>query len=211
MAESASMLSELMFGGAALLTAFSTIYAIYSRNRVKQARQEIKTVQAIHLDQIPDKLKFLAEWALFENKVVKLLRETEIDRFIFFRCWNGLYDPKWTTAIYQYEEEGEEEKFSFKLVPFDDDYLCRFVDMKQNGFHEIQVKAMPPSLIKNIYDAEQLKVSIWFHVKTDVVSETISAHAYFSAASRTAEAIAPTTKARLQDLAWELSKILESV
>lgn len=215
------MSPEVLAAIAALLTAAGGIYATWANRKLRQeearrkqaelviehTKREVKSQQqALGL---PHNLLFLRKWNLFEQKLTALLESTEVDRFILFRCWNGEDDPQWTTAIYQYRE-GEQEWYNYILVPLDKDYVERLNAMKVEGVHEIEVSSIPESLIKNVYEAENVNHSMWFHVRSEKPTALGSvAHTYFSAATHTQDKITDKTKARLQDIAWDLANMLE--
>lgn len=198
---------ELITGIVALLTTVAGIYAGVQKRRADKLQSEVEAQdEALRL---PQNIEFLRKWNAFEQSVRDLLNSSEIDRFILFRCWNGYKDPKWTTAIYQIREEGQ-EWFNYILVPLDDDYRDRLKVMKEKGLLTMVVEELPPSMIRDVYMGEGVRESVWFHVMSTAPTERGSvAHTYFSAASHTEAKISDESKTKLQTLAWELAEVLK--
>ena len=107
---------------------------------------------------------FLEDWQSVAAEMSKLIAETEIDRILILRAWNGVLTPKWTTAVYQLREVGQ-IPMQFIHTGLDDDYVARLSETK-SGVHYFATKDAPPGLIKSIYEAEGVQASCWFHIDT---------------------------------------------
>jgi hypothetical protein len=205
-------MNEILIGVSALITAITTAVATYWGIQSKNKDRQVRGLKKAAASYVPRELQFLSHWGSFERKLKKILEETEVDRFILFRCWNGVDDPMWTTAIYQFREGGQ-EWFNYYLVPLDADYQKRIRNMKADGVHAVKVDDIPQSMIKTVYEGEGVCYSMWYHVCSDPSEGTDHvAHTYFSAATHeNVEDFDEHTKAKLQDLAWDLSRILNEV
>lgn len=150
----------------------------------------------------------LHKWSDTEALVEQLLLDTEVDRFLILRCWNGERDPKWTTAIYQFRV-GDTERFAYISVDLDADYVERLADMHTRGYHCIEVEGIPESLIKRIYNSEGVKHSVWFPIaSTRLDSSSAVAHTYCSFASHD-KRISKGTIQKCQNLAWIIREAMK--
>lgn len=104
---------------------------------------------------------YLEEWAVIESDARYLLENTNVDRFMILRAWNGARDPKWTTSVYQMRMEGQ-EPIQYVHFELDADYQSRLREISDRRFMTFAVDEIPESFIKRIYQAEGVKHSSWF-------------------------------------------------
>ena len=68
--------------------------------------------------------EFVGEWAETHTDLIQLLEDTNVDRFMIFRAWNGILEPRWTTSVYQLRA-GEQEPLAYIHFELDSDYVER--------------------------------------------------------------------------------------
>lgn len=107
---------------------------------------------------------FLQDWPPLHQDIKALIDETCIDRFIIFRAFNGLHKPTHTTAVF--EIRAVESGFVYIRVPLDSDYTNRMERMETDKRITFQTSELPPSVIKDIYQAEGVKSSHWAYIET---------------------------------------------
>jgi len=102
---------------------------------------------------------------------------------MIFIAVNGIHDSKTTSAVYEYHS-GESKPYQYIRFPIDDDYRDRLREMIKQGSISFKTKDIDSSLIKNVYMAEGVDESAWFHLETRVIgSEGAKAIAYASFAT----------------------------
>lgn len=117
---------------------------------------------------------FIHEWSDIHKELVELLRSTPIDRFLMLRAWNGKSEPKWATAFFQLRL-GDQEPFTYQHVELDHDYIDRLRKAVDHGWIVFTVNSIEErSLIKNIYNTEGVKQSVWFHIMDYSVANSSS-------------------------------------
>lgn len=139
----------------------------------------------------------LHEWGSVHHELERLMEQTEIDRFLMMRAWNGEGDPQWTTAFFQMRE-AEQQSYSYIHFELDSDYIHRLHDLKVDGMHLIRTAELPESNIKRIYELEGVTSSAWFLIGRDKLKDSNSAAiTYCSFATHSVEhPISPTTITR---------------
>jgi hypothetical protein len=108
----------------------------------------------------------LTEFAKVEAEIHELCRETGITRVMLLCAWNGVYSPKWTTAVWQYRKDFAEDgsinrPIGYVHVGLDADYVERLVSIKRKGSMVFRTEDAPDSLIKKIYEVEGVTESLW--------------------------------------------------
>ena len=127
--------------------------------------------------------RYLREWTFIQQELIALCDETCIDRFMIFIAVNGIHDSRTTSAVYEYHS-GESKPYQYIRFPIDDDYRDRLREMIKQGSISFKTKDIDSSLIKNVYMAEGVDESAWFHLETRVIgSEGAKAIAYASFAT----------------------------
>ena len=145
--------------------------------RRKQAENEIIFNRAAL--GFPD---FVHEWDNIGHDLVALINETEVDRVLILRAWNGRLEPRWTTAVYQMRE-GDQAPIAYVHFELDDDYVRRIREIAQQGSTYFRVDDLPECAIRNVYHAEGVVASYWSYINSVETSDgqsTAIAYASFS-------------------------------
>ena len=93
------------------------------------------------------------------------MSETVLDRFLILRAWNGVIDPRFTTAVLQIRQ-GSQSPVSYVHVELDDDYVDRLMRIKARGHEYFVVDKESDSLIKRIYQFEGVKAALWVYLES---------------------------------------------
>lgn len=129
--------------------------------RLDQARQEMR----FQRDAL-DVTAFINDWDGLMSELHSLMADTNIDRFLILRAWNGYLEPKWTSAVYQLHGSGH-PVMSYIHVELDDDYISRLRRITTAGpvvFKTSDLK--DDALIRGIYDGEGVVEAMWAHIET---------------------------------------------
>ncbi len=174
-----------------------------SKKQLQQAELEMK-VQSEALDFG----QFFQDWNFIQHEINQLMEETNIDRFLMFRAWNGARDPRWTTAVYQLRQ-GEQKPISYVHFELDNDYKHRLSDMIDSKKIYFEVKDLPDSAIRSVYLAEGVSSAVWCHLDStkpkDVSGKAIT---YCSFASHDPHLIDENTQTRCKILADRMKAII---
>jgi hypothetical protein len=147
---------------------------------------------------------FLEDWAGTSEAMEHLLDNTPVDRILIFKAWNGSLTPKWTTAVYQMREMGQ-EPVQYIHTELDRDYVDRMRQMISNGCVAFSVATVKDSLIKEVYDAEGVRSTCWAHIETRQVPRTDAmAISYISFSSCTVDELDASTITKCRILAGRL-------
>ena len=151
---------------------------------------------------------FVGEWGEIEKELHSLVKETDIDRFLILRAWNGTLKPKWTTAVYQYRE-GSQEPRSYIHFELDDDYAFRLSQIISTGSLVFAVEEIPDSYVRQIYNAEGVKHSAWFFLsrKELETNKDCVAISYCSFATHSDEQLDENTLTRCRILVSRLKSL----
>lgn len=127
---------------------------------------------------------FTNEWQEFNHDLRALLDETEIDRFLILRAWNGELSPQWTTATFQVRESTQ-QVYQYIHFQLDADYVERLRRTVANGSIQFDVRDTDgPSAINDVYEMEGVKSSAWFHIASHDIDDYARAISYCSFASQ---------------------------
>jgi len=156
--------------------------AYFGRTKVKERQQKQKEAEH-ERDQYKNEIafkraslsfeEFLTNWADISQDIDSLMLSTNVDRFLLLRAWNGLLEPKYTTAFYQIRQ-GNQKPVSYVHYELDDDYVQKLRHISKANRIYLEVDKMPDSGIKRIYDAENVKFSYWIHLKSEGIPGTES-------------------------------------
>lgn len=179
---------------ASLVGAFGVIVAsaigYYAQRRVKhrltQAEREV-TFQRAAIDFA----QFMEEWQELTHEIERLFADTNIDRFMILRAWNGSLDPKWATAVFQMRQ-GVQEVISYVHYELDVDYVSRLKEISIRNNIQFNVCDLRESGIKEICENEGVTSAIWCHIDTRKISSDSSAITYCSFATHDGEIDAAT-------------------
>lgn len=131
------------------------------RKKVAQAEKELR-FQREGLD-FTD---FLEEINVLYKELDDLMLNTNIDRFMILRAWNGELTPRWTTAVFQVRE-GTQKPIAYVHFELDNDYVERLKEIAVKKSIVFNVCDIPPSAIKSVYESEEVKASMWYHIGTN--------------------------------------------
>lgn len=169
------------------------------RHRVFQAEREIRFQRAAL--GFPE---FVAEWGDIVEELTSLIDDTEIDRFMILRAWNGHLEPRWTTAVYQMRT-ADQAPVAYIHFELDRDYVDRVRRIVQTGPAYLVTDDLPDSEIRNVYLAEGIKASYWAYIDSIQTTDGNSkAVAYCSFATHKDGGIAPETMTRCKILVGRL-------
>lgn len=178
--------------------------------RQKQIKQKVRADQAESEMRFQraalDFGGFMAEWGETHSEIEKLLKETEIDRFLILRAWNGHLNPKWTTAVFQMRI-GDQEPISYVHFELDADYVSKLKDISINNTIHFSTSGIPDSAIKRVYEAEGVKYAVWCHISTDKTPSGAAVHTYCSFATKDNPSVAQSTITRCSILAGRLKGV----
>jgi hypothetical protein len=149
-----------------IATATAGIFQVaIERQKLMQAEQEIRFQRAAL--NFPE---FVEEWGEIGRELVSLIEETEVDRFMILRAWNGYLEPRWTTAVYQLRA-AEQAPIAYVHFELDQDYVHRVKQMATGGPIHMVTAELPESEIKRVYQAEGVTASMWAHLDTFETSD----------------------------------------
>lgn len=148
---------------AAAVTGFMRIREL--KLRLEQANHEI-TFQRDALDVTA----FIGDWDGLMAELRALMADTNIDRFLILRAWNGHLEPRWTSAIFQLHKQ-DKQILSYIHVELDKDYIDRLRQITTAGPVVFTTEtASESSLIRGIYETEGVQEAMWAHVESLSVS-----------------------------------------
>ena len=174
--------------------------------RAEQAEREIQ-FQSAALDFDG----FFGEWKEIHDELQHLCDTTCIDRFLVLRAFNGKAVPRWVNAVFQYRE-GSQKPVSYIHVALDSDYIERLRRITSSGSIAFRVADIPDSLIKGIYESEEVKASAWFHIGTYDLEDTDTRMiAFCSFATHLDIEIPPDVLTRCRLIANRFQRIADSL
>lgn len=171
-----------------------------SENMRLQAENEMRFQRAAL--EFPD---FIEEWSHISDDVVNLISETEIDRFLILRAWNGHLEPRWTTAVYQIRETGQ-KPIAYVHFELDKDYVSRLREISIANTMFFETDHIPESVIKDVYKVEGITSALWAHLHSTATLEGGQAHTYCSFATHEGK-ISLETQTRCRILTGRLKGI----
>lgn len=196
--------SLLTLLGIAVTAYFSNRKISIARRQVDIAEREL-SFQSYALDFSA----FLQDWQNTFDELNNIIQQTEIDRILILRAWNGALAPRWTTAVYQLRESGQEPR-QYVHFELDSDYVERLKQVCGTGSIHFSVDSVQPDnvKIKQVYEAEGVKSSYWAHIETLKLSNsTAQAIAYISFSSHSFDEISEKTRTRCMIMAGRLKGI----
>jgi hypothetical protein len=113
-------------------------------------------------------LGYLSAWNDIERCIADLLSTSSLDRFIMLRGWNGVRDPEFTTAVYQYKSESDKYQ-AFQSLPLDDDYRAKLRHTYKNPLVFVTAEQQEGCLIRRIYELEGIKSTVWYFISSDAI------------------------------------------
>lgn len=174
------------------------------KDKLRQAEREISFQRAAL--GFPE---FVSEWGEIGDELERLMCETEIDRFLILRAWNGFLEPRWTTAVYQLRQ-GKQAPISYIHFELDEDYVIRIRKIVKDGPIVFDTANIPSGEIKRVYEAEGVTASLWAHLDSFETSDKSSkALAYCSFSTHSGE-LSPTTVTRCKIIIGRLKWLAKS-
>lgn len=196
------MNEALITGIFTVLAAAVTGVTTWLVGRTKVQKLEGQLSQAEHfLAAEAEAMKFehqFAASARIRDQFQALCEQTEVDRILLLIAWNGVAAPKWTKAIYQFRM-GEQEVTEYIHTELDDDYRMRLVEIQDSPNGKVyRVEEMAEhSLIRQIYDAERVKSSLWVFLRARAYDDG-TCYSYLSFSSHHTESISPDVRTRVR-------------
>jgi hypothetical protein len=178
----------------------------FGKAQLKQAEQEIDFQRtALGFSE------FIAEWASISKEMELLIETTSIDRVLIFRAWNGSMSPRYTTAVYQLREGGQ-DPISYIHVELDQDYQDKIRQIVGRKNLYFEVDKIEDSAIKAIYLVEGVTASYWAYLHSFSLKGSKSkAVIYMSFATHSNQMIDEATKTRCNLLVSRLRGIAEDM
>lgn len=153
--------------------------------------------------------RFMTEWDDTYRDLSNILNETNIDRFMIFRAWNGHLEPRWTTSIFQVRK-GLATPISYVHIELDVDYVERLREVSARRPVKFLVSSLPPSVLKGMYDAEGISAAMWAHIETSPVGKKLSSAVTYCTFATKEGDIDQSTYARCMLFVSRLKGVAES-
>jgi hypothetical protein len=159
--------TQLLIAAIGAISAILTAYMSYLWQTKKEVDRQLDAYKKeIEFKQDTfDLSDFLIDWNRFYWELQKLMSETVLDRFLILRAWNGVIDPRFTTAVLQIRQ-GNQSPVSYIHVELDNDYVDKLMRIKARGHEYFIVDQENDSLIKRIYQAEGVKAALWVYLES---------------------------------------------
>lgn len=137
------------------------------RNQKEKAENTIEHVKD-EINHLSESLQFdkyitLRDWGPISVELVNLLEETCIDRFIILIAFNGIANPRYTSAVYQFRL-GPQKPYQYAYFELDADYIKRIHHSMAHDFLHFRVADIPDSAIRSVYQLEGVTESVWFFI-----------------------------------------------
>lgn len=180
----------------ALVTVLATGGVAFWKVRLEQKKAELAEQEMQLQSDTLSFAAFLADWNDVAKEMSHLIATSEIDRILVLKAWNGSLDPKWTTAVYQMRDVGQEPRqyIHFELDP---DYVDRLRQIVSRHSIAFTVAKIADSFIKRVYDGEGVRSSYWAHIASQSIpGRNAVAINYASFSSHSADEISEDTQTR---------------
>lgn len=152
---------------------------------------------------------FLKEWEETHHEIITLMEETSVDRFLILRAWNGVLEPRWTTAVMQIRQ-GAQKPISYVHLELDQDYVGRLRDMTLRRTCYYVVSQLPDSMLRSVYEAEGVTASMWAYIDEKDGPNKSKALTYCSFATHDPAGLTLQEQTRCMILAGRLKGISSS-
>jgi hypothetical protein len=180
-----------------LITAFFGWLKVQTEQaRVSQAELEMRFQRAAL--SFPE---FVEEWSEIHKAILALMEETCIDRFLILRAWNGMLEPRWTTAMFQMRIAGQ-APVAYVHFELDRDYVERLRELTATSSTYVVVKELPKNTaLKDVYDSEGVTAAFLAHlISLDGPLKGTKAQTYCSFATHDPKGIPPFVQTRCRVL-----------
>lgn len=193
------------FVGVCVTAYFGYLQAVNSREALAQAEREM-SFQSASLDFST----FLAEWGDTMKEIEKLMDETNIDRFLILRAWNGFLEPRWTTAVLQIRK-GDQDLVSYVHFELDTDYVDRLREINRENRLVFDVADLPDDAsIKKVYELEGITCAAWYQLLNQKLEGTESQAVTYCSFATHEGTIEETTITRCSIIAGRLKGVAHS-
>ena len=159
---------------AAIMASILAMYGHYlkSKKKLDKLHDEIKEKDQKHED-LKEEFDLQREaltYSLFppgSQEVISdlsaLFEDTQLDRFLLLKGWNGYQDMKFTNSVFQYRL-GRQEVISYEAWKTDDHYNMFLKTAEKDGKCVLVVDQMPHCRLKDAYRMEGVKHSVIFFI-----------------------------------------------
>lgn len=192
-----------------LLSILITAYFARKKLTIEKAKLGLAERELAFQSDALDFTVFLQDWQNTFDELNAIISETEIDRILILRAWNGELIPRWTTAVYQLREEGQHPR-QYIHFELDSDYVTRLKEISGTGQIYFNVDDINPDTakIKQVYKAEGVKASYWAHIETlSLKNSSAQAIAYISFSTHVQDEISEKTRTRCMIMAGRMKGI----
>jgi hypothetical protein len=179
----------------ALISAIVAIYQTIANNKlarknkdldIELEKEKLETEHnAIKYDVVTQLLKF-SQYQKIYDAVIKMMNESNVDRFLIFVAVNGKTELRKVTCIFQkykHDNTNVDAVSVYKGLKVDNVYVNYLYDTERKGSITLETEKIEPSLIKDIYETEGVKWSNWKFICRLNLDEKNDLIAYSSAAT----------------------------
>lgn len=213
MNEDPLLVAWLSFAGIVVTGLSGILVAVIRAARGMKARVEVAEREVSFQTVALSFTDLVYQFGKLDNKIWQLLEETEIDRVLVLRAYNGRMDPKWTTAVRQWRARGQ-RGMTYCRVELDEDYVGRLRKLVNGGdvLVDTQAESEAATLIGRIYEAEGVQHAAWYFVGMKEISESPSSVmiTYVSAATHGDEPLKHGSLMRFQREVVDLLKLMHA-
>lgn len=205
---SEQVLTVIMGSIGAAVTAFTSFYFAMKKRKSERNYSEVVKEMSFQKKSL-DFSEYMNKWGDIDKDLKRLMKETEIDRFVIFKAWNGDKNPKWTTSVFQYRID-DKRPTSYIHFELDRDYVGRIQDLYEQGVITMKVDDLPESFIKSVYKTEGVKSSLWAFIDSKELEGSDSKSVtYCSFSAHGSDVISDSTEIRCRALVGRLKGMSE--
>lgn len=157
--------NEIIISIIGLVGVLATALLSYAANRRERSRRVHAEKELEIQSEALDFARFMEDWDDTYRDLSDIFADTNIDRFMIFRAWNGLYSPRWATSVFQVRK-GIQKPISYVHIELDTDYVGRLREVEARRPVNFMVADLPPSMIKSVYENEGVTAAAWSHIET---------------------------------------------
>jgi hypothetical protein len=183
-----AVLVALIGGGVAVYQTISN-NRLAAKNKaldIELEKQKLETSQnIIKYDIVTNLLKF-SQYQKIYDAVIRLMEHSKVDRFLIFIAINGKTDLNKVTCIFQKYRNDKAELDAvavYKGLEVDKHYVQLLKKMELEQHITFETNALDVSLIKDIYESENVKWSMWKFIGRVNIDEKNDVIAYCSSST----------------------------
>lgn len=202
---SQGVITATIAGVASIIAALIAGAFTYLAARSRLVREATDEVTAVHREMAFQTLSMgfdEADAGLHENErdIWDLLKNTEVDRVLRLKAWNGLDATRYVTAYVQFRENGQ-RLVKYANYPTDEDYNQRLYEIKHKGAAFYRVENISNSKIMANYQAEGVRCALWTYGTTvKLVNSDSHCIVFMSFESHSTDEISPATIAECEGI-----------